>query len=126
MAGDLTGKADILFITTMEGIPDENGNCLTDKEAISEIIKIFGGITVTDNAYNVVTGVLCGVAKTGQEQGSTAATMLLQAMNGKPVSEIPPTVNQFGRQMINVNTVEALKLKLDPQILRTVEMVQKK
>jgi hypothetical protein len=45
---------------------------------------------------------LCGVIKTGQEQGTAAAEMLLKAMGGTPISQIRVTRNRRSKAVINV------------------------
>jgi ABC-type uncharacterized transport system substrate-binding protein len=62
--------------------------------------------------------------KTGQEQGATAAGMLLKAMKGTPVSEIPITRNQHGRAMINVTVMNAFGIKPKPIFLKGTELVE--
>lgn len=125
MAESLKGKTDILFVTTLVGLPDENGKSLTDNEAIPKIYEMYGGIPTTDNVYNVKSnGALCAVVKTGQEQGSTVAKMLLKAMNGTPVSQIPIVQNRYGRKLVNIDVMKTFKISPKPQIMRNVEMVR--
>jgi len=62
--------------------------------------------------------------KTGQEQGATAAGMLLKAMGGTPVAQIPVTVNRNGKRMINVSVMKSLGIRPRPVVLRGAELVK--
>ena len=64
------------------------------------------------------------MVKTGQEQGQTAAKMLLKAMQGTPLSEIPITRNYKGKRVINVTVMEALGIKPKPIVLLGAELVR--
>jgi len=66
------------------------------------------------------------VVKTGQEQGRTAAKMLLKAMKGTPFSEIPITRNYKGSRVINVTVMEALNIKPRPIVLLGAQLVRTK
>ena len=50
------------------------------------------------------------MVKTGEEQGVTAARMLLKAMQGTPVDQIPIEVNKFGKRYINVTVLKKMGL----------------
>lgn len=88
-AGDLKNRCDVLFLTSLQGLPDDAGKALEEKDIIPPIMKSFGKAAIADDAFRVKHGALCAVVKTGQEQGHTAAEMLLKAMSGTPVSQIP-------------------------------------
>jgi hypothetical protein len=64
------------------------------------------------------------VIKTGQEQGDTSARMLLEAMRGKPVSELAVARNVRGQRIINVTALEAKGVALRPMDLRGVNLVR--
>jgi len=121
---ELRERCDALLIATMEGMPDKDGKPLTAKQVILKITKAFGKPTIGTNADQAKYGTLCTVVQTGQEQGRIAAEMLLKAMEGMPVSEIPITRNKFGRRIINVDTMQALGIKPKPAIVRSAELVK--
>jgi ABC-type uncharacterized transport system substrate-binding protein len=50
--------------------------------------------------------------------------MLLKAMQGTPVSEIPITRNRRGKSIINVTVMKAFGIKPKPIILRGTELVR--
>lgn len=125
MTKDFRGKCDALFIENMIGIKDKDGNTMNEEQVIPILSKAFGKPTMGANSFIVKYGLLCAVVKTGQEQGETASHMLMDAMKGKPVSEIPITKNQRGNPIINVTVMKDLGIKPNPRILHTAELVTK-
>ena len=121
---ELNEKSDVLFIDSIEGILDEKGNPLRNKEIIRILMKIYEKPIIGANQYHVEDGALCAVVKTGQEQGRTAAEMLLKALQGTPVSDIKITQNYQGRRVINVTTMKALGIKPKPIILVGAKLVR--
>ena len=124
MTEEFKKEADALFFETMEGIPDDDGNPLTDRMVIPILSKIFDKPIISNNLYHVEYGTLCAVIKTGQEQGEVAARKLLEAMQGKPVAEIPVSKNQKGLQVLNVTVMEQLGIKPKPFALKGVQLVR--
>lgn len=124
MTEELRKKSDLLFVETLEGIPDNTGRPMTDREVMPIIARTFGKPTIGTNSYAVEYALLAAVIKTGQEQGATAAGMLLKAMAGTPVSRIPITRNRFGKRMINLTVMKSLGMEPKPVILRGVELVR--
>lgn len=121
---ELKEKCDILFIDSLEGILDEKGDPLRNKQIIDMLMKIYGKPIIGANQYHVEQGALCAVVKTGQEQGRTAAEMLLKALQGTPISEIKITQNYQGRRVINVTTMKALGIKPKPIVLVGTKLVR--
>ncbi|XPS84216.1 uncharacterized protein Dvar_22340 [Desulfosarcina variabilis str. Montpellier] len=64
------------------------------------------------------------MAQSVQEQGFTAAKMLLKAMQGTPVSSIPITRNQLGKPIINVTVMKAFGIKPKPILLKGVQLIE--
>jgi len=124
MTEGLKKSCDVLFMETMEGIPGYDGKPLTDKEVVPIVAKTFGKPLIGANLYHVKNGMLCAVTKMGQEQGSTAAIMLLKAMQGTPVSQIPITRNRHGKAVINVTVMKAFGIKPRPILLKGTELVR--
>lgn len=115
--------SDALFVEVVEGLPDEKGNALQEKELLPMFVQAFGKSVVTNGADRVKYGALCAVAIAGEEHGRTAAEMLLQAMQGKSVADLPVTKNKFGLRMINADTMQALGIKPTAVVLRGAELV---
>jgi len=124
MAAELKEQCDLLLLSTMTGLMDDKGSPLSDKEAVPSVTKAFGKMTVGTEDQVVKAGTLCSVIRTGQEQGSEAAKMLLKAMQGTPVSEIPVIRNQNGKRMINVSIMKNMGIKPKPEVLRGAQLVK--
>ena len=117
-------QCDALFIDNMEGIPDDSGNPVSEKEAIKLLTKRFGKPTFCCNTKIVEYGVLCAVVKLAKEQGELAAKMLMNAMNGTPISQLPVTKNTQGKRMLNITVMKELGIKPRPEVLRNTEFVK--
>jgi len=99
---------DVVFIDSVEGIVDRSGRSLKNKKIVEILAKHFRKPIIGANHYHVEQGAMCAVVKTGQNQGSEAAQMLLKAMQGTSVSALPITVNRHGKRVINISTMKAL------------------
>jgi len=115
---------DLLFVAVLSGIIDEEGSPLSEKQAVQTVAKAFGGPTITNLAQNVKNGTLCAVVKTGQEQGSVAAEMLVKVFDGTSISQIPIVRNRHGKRMINATVLKELGIKPQPMALRGVQLVK--
>jgi ABC-type uncharacterized transport system substrate-binding protein len=124
MTEELKSQCDTLFTPTMQGIVGDDGKSLSDKEVLPIVAEIFGKAVIGGSGYNIKYGMLCGVIKTGQEQGNMAAKMLLKAMGGTPVSQIPIIRNQNGKRIVNVTVMKALGVKPNPAVLEGAELVR--
>jgi ABC-type uncharacterized transport system substrate-binding protein len=126
MAAEFRQSADLLLVEALEGIIDDKGVPMKDREAMPLVGKAFGKATIGTNEYAVRFALLTAVVKTGQEQGATAAHMLQLAMDGTPVSKIPISKNHNGKRMINVTVMKELGITPKPVTLRGVELVKTK
>ena len=117
---------DLLFVGATNGILDDNGKPLNNKQVTQIVSEAFGKPLIGSNRFHVEFGALCAVVKTGQEQGRTAAKMLLTAMNGADVSQMPITINYNGSRVINVTVMDTLNIKPKPIILLGTELVKTK
>ncbi len=120
----MKGNTDLLFAAVLSGVTDAEGKVLNEKQSVSAVIKAFGGPTITNLAQNVKNGALCAVVKTGQEQGSVAAEMLLKAFQGTPVKDMPVTRNRHGKRVINATVLKDLGIKPNPATLRGADIVK--
>ncbi len=78
-------RTDVIYMDSMEGIIDDDGSALTSQEIIRLVSETSGKPVIGANPYHLTQGALCAVIKTGEEQGRTAAEMLLKAMQGTPL-----------------------------------------
>jgi ABC-type uncharacterized transport system substrate-binding protein len=123
-AEELKPQCDAIFIDLVRGIKDKDGKPLDESAAVPVLVKAFGKPVLTANSYMMKYGALCAVVKTGQEQGQTSAKMLMKAMQGTPVSQIPITKNHNGKRMINATALKAFGIKPDISILQGAEIVK--
>ena len=124
IAEGLKEKGDAVYMDSMAGIVDAGGNPLSNEQIMRIVSKVFGKPIIGANHYHVEQGALCAVVKTGQEQGRTAAEMLLKAMQGTPVSEIPVTRNYRGKRIINVTAMEAFGIRPKPIVFLGAKLVR--
>ena len=124
MAQNIRNKVDLLMLITLKGLVDNSGKPVSDAEAISTVVKAFNKPTAATAAFVVKNGVLSGVLTTGQEQGNMAAMMLLRAIRGVPVDQLPVIRNYRGKRMINVATMKRLGIIPEPLALRGAKLVR--
>jgi ABC-type uncharacterized transport system substrate-binding protein len=115
---------DAIYIDSLQGIEDESGEPMSNRDAIQRLASMYQKPIIGANQYHVAQGALSAVVKTGQEQGETAAQMLLQAMRGTPVSDIPVTRNYKGKRVINVTAMKALGIEPRPAVLLGASLVK--
>jgi ABC-type uncharacterized transport system substrate-binding protein len=124
MVEELKEQCDLLLLSTMTGLLDDEGQPLTDAEVIPVLTSIFEKPTVGTEEQVVKNGALCTVVRTGQEQGEIAAEMLLKAMQGTPIAELPITQNKEGKRILNVTVMRSLGIKPKPHVLQGVEFIE--
>ena len=123
-ARDVRDKVDMLMLVTLNGIVDAAGKPVNDHDAIKAVVDSFGKPTVATAAFAIKSGALSGVLATGREQGFLAANMLLQAMQGTSLADLPMRRNYYGKRILNVTALKHLGLKPQPIALRGVELVR--
>lgn len=124
LAAQLNTTSDAVYMDSLEGIEDQDGQGLSHRRLYRLFTAAYRGPVIGANRYHVDQGALSAVVKTGQEQGETAAAMLLKALQGTPVSELPVTRNYKGRRVINVTTMDALGIVPRPIVLRGATLVR--
>ena len=124
MVQNVRDKVDLLMLLTLKGLVDASGKPVSDSESIAKVVKAFNKPTAATATFVVKNGALSGVLTTGQEQGKMAATMLLRAMHGVPMDQLPVTRNYRGKRMINVTTMKSLDITPDPLALRGAKLVR--
>ncbi len=120
----IENRFDAIYIDSLQGIEDESGAAMSNRDAIQKLASMFQKPIIGANQYHVSQGALSAVVKTGQEQGETAAQMLQQAMRGTPVSEIPVTRNYKGKRVINVTAMKALGIEPKPSALLGATLIK--
>jgi ABC-type uncharacterized transport system substrate-binding protein len=117
-------QSDALFLLSMASIRGTADTHPGDREIFSALSREYGKPVISTDDFTIRHGLLCGVAKSGREQGAVAAKMLLQAMSGTPVRRIPVTSNYEGKRMINVTVMRSLGIRPRPLVLRGAELVK--
>lgn len=115
---------DALLIGPTEGLPDEQGAATGEKSNLPPILSAFGKPTISFADWRVKYGVLLGVLVMGEEQGGLAAEMLLKAMQGTPLADLPINQGRHGRKTLNVNVLRDLNIKPPSAIVRGAELVK--
>ena len=124
LAKSLNTNCDLLFVDSLEGILDKDGQAQTFKDVFPHIQRVFGKPILGGNRYQVEQGAWAAVVKTGQEQGELSAEMLLQAMRGKAVSSLPVTQNSRGQRVINITALERRGIVPQPAVLHGATLVR--
>jgi ABC-type uncharacterized transport system substrate-binding protein len=124
MIEELKAHCDLLFVEAINGILDDNGKPLSNRQVTHIVSEAFQKPIIGANRFQVEFGVLCAVIKTGQEQGKTAAKMLLKAMQGTPCNEILITRNYNGSRVINVTVMDELGIRPKPIVLLGAQLVR--
>ena len=117
-------QCDFLCIDALQGLKDDQGNPMVEEDIFPIIIKAFGKPVSGSSRFQVSFGILCYVIKTVQEHVRVADEMLLKAMQGTPMSELPITVNKEGKRLINVDALKSLGIKPKPHVLQGVEFIK--
>ncbi|WP_290698578.1 ABC transporter substrate binding protein [Amphritea sp.] len=115
---------DTLFVDSLEGIKNHSDSASGNSEVLTYLSEVYDGPLLGGNRYQVEQGAWAAVVKTGQEQGATAAEMLLTAMQGTPVSQIPVVKNSKGERIVNVTALDQHKVPLKPLVLRGATLVR--
>lgn len=124
MTKGLRNLTDALHIMGIEGLIDDKGERLSATESTSVIAHTYGKPTIGVVRYEVEAGALCAVIHQGQEQGATAARMLLDAMHGKQFTDLPITRNRHGQSIINVTVLRKLGISPSASILKDTILVE--
>jgi ABC-type uncharacterized transport system substrate-binding protein len=120
----LRAACDSLFIDSLEGIMDTDSKPMNNAQVVALLGRTYPGPILGGNRYQVEQGAWAAVVKTGQEQGAISAEMLVRAMRGTPVAELPVTRNGRGQRVINVTAIEAHEIPLRPTVLRGAALVR--
>lgn len=116
-------QVDMLFVLTLKGLVDQSGHSVSEAVAISKVVDAFSKPTAATAEFVIRSGVLGGVLATGNEQGIRAGEMLLKAMEGVPVHELPIQRNHLGKRMLNVTTMKKLGINPEWMTIRGVDLV---
>lgn len=123
LAKPLASECGALFVDSLEGITDETGAAMNNAQVMKVLRALFPRPIIAGNAYQVEQGAWFAVVKTGQEQGQLSGEMLLAALRGRPVSQIPIQQNSRGLRIINASAMDRNGVKLRPELIRGARVV---
>ena len=123
MARGSRKDTDLLFLVGLFGLKND-GIPVSEREVVPRLVAAFAKPTAGIATSVVKAGALSAVITNSREHGYRAATMLLKALHGTPVSELPVTRNSQGKRVVNVSTLKRLNLSPDPIVFRGVELVR--
>ncbi len=120
----LQAGCDTLFTDSLEGIVDDAAKPMNHAEITQVLSKVYRGPILGGNHYQVEQGSWAAVVKTGQEQGEKSGAMLLKAMHGTPLANLPIVQNNQGRRVINVSALDSRGVTIPPTVLRGSTLVR--
>jgi len=112
------------FWLNLTGITDEAGAPVEDTDAVRRISEASPIPIIAADDYQIEAGALCGVIKTGFEQGELAARMVLEALGGTSPRDIPIVKNSNGKRYINVSTARRLGIPLEGEAIIGTRLVR--
>ncbi|MBU0484708.1 MAG: hypothetical protein KKB30_09365 [Proteobacteria bacterium] len=124
MIKTLQKEVDAIFSLNLTGLINEQGEQLETTTSMAKLSLLSQIPIIGAESFDIESGALCGIIKTGQEQGATAARMVYDILNGKNIRDIPITSNKNGQRYINVTTAKRLGIKLDSAAIRGSVLVR--
>ncbi len=124
MTKELRSLTDALHIMGIEGLTNNKGETMSAAYSVAIIAETYDKPTIGVVRYEVEAGALCAIIHRGQEQGGAAARMLLDAMHGKPISELPITRNRYGQSIINVTVLKKLGISPNSTVIKNTILVE--
>jgi ABC-type uncharacterized transport system substrate-binding protein len=85
--------------------------------------RIFGKPILGSTELQVRQGALLAVTRDGRIQGKIAASMLLEAMSGTPIQDIPIRTDVPGKRILNIAAMRALGINPKPAVLVGTQLV---
>jgi len=117
-------RVDAFLLLNPTGITDEKGIPMEGVKAVQAIVQKSKKPIINNTAWAVAAGSLCGVVRSGREQGVLAGRMVRNIFNGKQIKDMPIDQNRNGLRVINVTTAKKLGIQLPAEALLGTELVQ--
>jgi len=114
---DYSVKVDAFLLLNMTGIVDADDKQLEGHDAIASVVDATGLVTIGASDWEIEAGTLCGVIKSGEEQGVLAAIQLFAHWEGKAIKDLPLQQNKNGQRYVNLKTMKKIQLKLRPEMI---------
>ena len=106
-----------IFLTTLGRVVNTDGHTLTLNETISKISSAGNFIIISMEDAYLMDGVLGGYVTSGKNQGSAAAELVVNYMQGKSISQLPAITKSPNEYIFNYTETEKNRLKFNNDIL---------
>ena len=106
-----------IFLTTLGRVVNADGHTLTLNETISKISSAGNFIIISMEDAYLMDGVLGGYVTSGKNQGSAAAELVVNYMQGKSISQLPAVTKSPNEYIFNYTETEKNRLKFNNDIL---------
>ena len=123
---DHSSTVDAWMLLNLSGVTDANNKMVEGHDAIEFIANSTDLVTIGASDWEVRAGALCGVIKSGQEQGELVSQLIFAHWKGKDIKDLPLEQNKNGQRFINLSTLKRLKIKLRPEMVIGTKIVSEK
>lgn len=120
---EYSAKVDAFLLLNLAGIAGDDGVKMEGQDVISLVVDAADLVTIAVSDWEVEAGALCGVIKSGDEQGVLAAGQLKSHWRGALIKDLPVLSNRNGRRYLNLKTFKKLRLRLRPEIIIGVNII---
>jgi len=112
-----------LFLTTIGGIVNEDGQNLTLDQSLKKISSAGEFVIISMEDSYLLKGVLGGYVTSGRKQGHAAANLVLKYQKNTPIKDIPFILNSPNEYIFNYDELKKNNLKLPDSILSTANLL---
>lgn len=106
----------VVLLTTLGALQNSQGEILNLHQTISRITSSNADVVISMEDAYLLDGVLGGYVTSGHAQGSTAAALMHDYLDGQPISSILPVTDSPNEYVIDHRVLESLKLDLPDYI----------
>ena len=114
-----------LFLTTIGGMIDENGQHQSLKQSLNKISSAGNFIVISMEDSYLLKGVLGGYVTSGKQHGYSAAKMALEYQHGKPITDIPFLQTSPNEYIFDYNELKKNNIKLPGTLLTHASIINK-
>lgn len=114
-----------LFLTTLGSITDSNDHTLPLKQTLSALSKAGNYTILSMEDVYVMDGILGGYVTSGQQQGKTAARLVMDYYSGTEIDQLPLITTSPNQYLFNFPALQPLALSLPENILGQASVINK-
>ena len=111
-----SGDESFVFLTTLGAVTNGAGAALDLEEIMAAIVALGRFTVISMEDVYLLPGVLGGYVTSGTLQGSAAAKLLLEHLDGRPLQELPPILDSPNVYMVDAAELARTGLELPPAI----------